>query len=171
MQNFEEIKKNLTPRNKELLQEKAKELAISEDEVLSKVPSSTMLFATFNPKVLGGYLKRMVKTTEDGAKQEIPSEEVVAKQVTDDLTGDNKEKYEAILSKIKKNPEIVSSIEQKAGMDLNEIGIDKATGSIDIPKLAYNAVNHPIPSEAIIQDLKPEVEELIGNLPSTSEDQ
>ncbi len=101
MQNFEEIKKNLTPRNKELLQEKTKELAISEDEVLSKVPSSTMLFAIFNPKVLGSYLKKMVKTTEDGAKQEIPSEEVVAKQVTDDLTGDNKEKYEAILSKIR----------------------------------------------------------------------
>ncbi|MFU7502059.1 MAG: hypothetical protein ACE1S7_00990 [Candidatus Tisiphia sp.] len=52
-------KDRITGRNKELLQDAAPRLGISEDEVLSKVPNGILLMATFNDKALGGFLKRM----------------------------------------------------------------------------------------------------------------
>ncbi|WP_375331382.1 hypothetical protein [Candidatus Tisiphia endosymbiont of Oplodontha viridula] len=43
--------------NKELLQKTACRLGISEDELLSGIPETTLSWP--NPKVLGGYLKNM----------------------------------------------------------------------------------------------------------------
>ncbi|MFP3035393.1 MAG: hypothetical protein ACEY3C_07930 [Candidatus Tisiphia sp.] len=61
--------------NKELLQKTACRLGISEDKVLSRIPEATLSW--FNPKALGGYLKRM--------QPDMSSEEVLKKQLDDPL--------------------------------------------------------------------------------------
>ncbi|WP_417904987.1 hypothetical protein [Candidatus Tisiphia endosymbiont of Micropterix aruncella] len=72
-------KDKITGRNKELLQETALRLRISEDEVLSKVPSIILSMAEFNPKILGGHLKRM--------ESDKTPEKVLHQQVADDKFG------------------------------------------------------------------------------------
>lgn len=72
-------KDRITGRNKELLQDAAQRLEISEDEVLSKVPNGILLMATFNDKALGGFLKRMQLDMSQAA--------VLEKQIADDKVG------------------------------------------------------------------------------------
>ncbi|UCM92913.1 hypothetical protein [Candidatus Tisiphia endosymbiont of Melanophora roralis] len=72
-------KDNLNEDNRKKLRETAQRLGISEDEVFKQIPDIILLGAVFNPKQIGGFLKRM--------QPDITSSKVLKKQIADDSFG------------------------------------------------------------------------------------